>query len=295
MKSGGFILSTTLTFILVGCGAGDNDRVADKQMDLLDSVEANYKVGEPPQAQGAVGHLGVVRLFSKFEGQGEDFEEDPIVVRGTGAVYSVNGLAVILTAKHNIVPTVELLDALNWEAGSIDRVNVQLAVTHLGLEVSEVRLLKDVDLAVLILEPEHIGFLEQVVDRVGESEATIGIMATNDELIGSEVEVWGYPDVEAPQLELVSVTSLRPNSFVLNSALRPGFSGGAVLLSRGQSRHLVGLVIRSDEKGGQSIAVPVANNLERLTGGDAQVIDSEEEFRAGRVAVMIAGLGDQGK
>jgi hypothetical protein len=209
------------------------------------------------------GLQGVVKVFAEHEIYGQHKGKSISGsgrFQGAGSVILVDREMFVVTAKHIVVPnkdtkSITSVDAKGHkstiEFDKVTSVAAKVVVGPLAVVPESIWLSKDYDAAVLqIAQKDQKAILDGYFH---DSAAPIGILP--DLAIvkpGYDVESWGFPAKQNPQVEKNTVASTDVAYFVLNRALIRGYSGGPVLVQTGNTKRIGGIIYRADEQSNQT-------------------------------------------
>lgn len=266
MKLYTLVPSLFLAVALCGC---DKEKTTElnRDSDGYSTKLDNYKALRIPLKNSlANGLYGIVKVFSEHEMNGVGHKGKSVtgdcVVQGAGSVVVLDGRMFIVTAKHVVVPNTaikSLVDKKNEkkkiEFEEIKDIGAKVLVGSLGVVPDAVWLSFQYDVAILQIAQKDEQSVLDVYFR--DPSAPIDIGSTSDSIRpGLEVESWGFPARQNPQVEKVVVASVDNECFVLNRALLRGYSGGLVLRKTGETKSIGGVIFRADEQANQTSVLP---------------------------------------
>lgn len=201
------------------------------------------------------GLLGPVKIFAEHSLADVEGTRGTYTAQGTGILIIRDDRWFIVTARHVIVPNPELRSiVLDQEEITFERINntrSRIIVGYTSVEPSAIWLPAEdrIDIAVLEIS-------EKMASSLVYRSLNVDGFVSNPFIPGYDVEVWGYPAKQSPQVQRLTISDVVTDYFVLNQALEQGYSGGLVLLSEeGMKKTAAGMVIRADRESNQSIAL----------------------------------------
>lgn len=247
---------------LTGCGASPHT-TSTTTSEYLETDIRNY----PAIANNSTtknytdSYLGLVKIFTEHGFRDNKGKVGSLNARGTGCLVVYHNRWFVLTARHIIVPNPKTRSIIIKEQRiDFDRIietGSRIAISNIGIEPLSLWLPTDenVDVAVIEIPKEmqrsivyrDLGKLDKY--NTNKNDFTISL--------GSDVEVWGYPAKQSPQMKQIEISDIiKEGYFVLNQAVEPGYSGGLILLPmKNTQKTIIGMVIRSDVEAEQSIAI----------------------------------------
>lgn len=254
--------------LLVACSARKGEQVeeATPSSSLILTSSDNYPAAKlitpVPRKDG---FLGLVKIFVEHGIMDDEGKTGTYLAQGTGSVFSINGQHYIVTAKHVVIPNAGLKEFIpNPEKpkdkvtlNKVESLGARILLGYTGIEPSSVWIPvnDNPDIAILTIPDDKLSSLviRSIDARMGNNNA----VSNNVFEPGSDVEVWGYPAKQSPQTQRMIISDVKSEYFVLNQALLQGYSGGLVLLpTDDNTKIIIGMIIRSDDKVNQSTVVP---------------------------------------
>jgi hypothetical protein len=247
-------------FVLAACSSQNVPPTVSPLTDITTS-SGNYPAAailqevEKPED----GLLGLVKIFAEHGFEDVEGTRGTYTAQGTGIVVIREGRWFIVTAKHMIVPNPELksiiLDLEDPDKeitfGKISNTRSRVIAGYTSVEPSAIWLPIENRIDVAVLE-----ISEKMASSLVYRSLNADRFASNLFTPGHDVEVWGYPAKQSPQVQRLTVSDVATDYFVLNQALEQGYSGGLVLLSEvGTEKTIAGMVIRADKESNQSIVL----------------------------------------
>lgn len=235
----------------------------------------NYPVlrgmsGERPDAEQR--YIGLVKVYAEHHVRDRKGTEGSYLVQGAGTLITIvtsgQQRLYVITARHVVVPSpfIKTL-VLNHEDPKrkkeikFDKINEvwSRVLVGIGVEPSAILLAKTregvlSDIALLEIPIKEYISLKPYLHLFTRLSPP-SVEQKIEELVGSEVRVWGYPAGLSPQAAsgCCIVTDIRPAYMILNQDLIGGYSGGLVLHSDGKT--ILGMPVRSDKEAHQTIAL----------------------------------------
>jgi hypothetical protein len=247
-------------FALAACSSQNVPATVSPLTDITTSSD-NYPAAAILQKSEKTedGLLGLVKIFAEHGFEDVEGTRGTYTAQGTGIVVIREGRWFIVTARHMIVPNPELKSIIldledpgkEVTFGKISNTRSRVIAGYTSIEPSVIWLpVGDrTDIAVLEISEEMASSL---VYRSLNADRFV----SNPFTPGHDVEVWGYPAKQFPQVQRLTISDVATDYFVLNQALEQGYSGGLVLLSEGGTEKMVaGMVIRADRESNQSIVL----------------------------------------
>ncbi len=227
----------------------------------------NYKaVSAPLKTSRANGLYGIVKVFSEHEIRGIGHKGKIVtgnyVLKGAGSVVISDGRMFIVTSKHIVVPNTAIKSLVDKkdekkkiEFEEITEIGAKVLVGYLGVIPEALWLSRQHDVAVLQIAQKDE---KSVLDVYFPYQSVPIEIGTPLDLMrpGLEVESWGFPARQSPQIEKIVVASVDSEYFVLNRALLPGYSGGLVFIKTGETKSIGGVIFRADEQVNQTSVLP---------------------------------------
>jgi len=260
-------ITAPLMFLVIGLCGCDKEKTTNLQRDLSDynTQLANYKAVTPPLKTSLVNGLhGLVKVFSEHVIKGSDRKGKAVtgdyVVQGAGSVVVSDGRIFIVTAKHVVLPNTAIKalkdkkdEKKSIEFEEITEISAKVLVGALGVTPEALWLSRQNDVAILQIAQKDQKSVLDVYSPFAPIEigSPSGLVRP-----GLEVESWGFPARQNPQVEKVVVASVDSECFVLNRALLRGYSGGLVLIKTGETKSIGGVIFRADEQANQTSVLP---------------------------------------
>lgn len=257
-----FLLTILLFF--TACWEDKPEPVKITQYDKLTPVEYTY---ETPETNFEEGYQGIIRIFANHIIEGEDSKGNAIRLAisnaGTGNVIFYDNKLLIFTAKHVISTdpskkryTIrigkETEDIEDVQFKSIKKIENQIIIGELAVVPINVYLSKDIDFAILEIDPIDYSYIHRNIDKLYDKK--IDIKSSTDIVPGDVVGCWGFPSTNTAQMKKLNVTSQKGNNYFINSSLKGGYSGGPVF-KKTKKNYLVGMIIRSISASNHSMLI----------------------------------------
>jgi len=247
-------------FVLAACSSQNVPPTVSPLTDITTSSD-NYPAAAVLQEAEETedGLLGLVKIFAEHGFEDVEGTRGTYTAQGTGIVVIREGRWFIVTAKHMIVPNPELksiiLDLEDPDKeitfGKISNTRSRVIAGYTSVEPSAIWLPNEDRIDVAVLE-----ISEKMASSLVYRSLNADRFVSNPFTPGHDVEVWGYPAKQSPQVQKLTISDVATDYFVLNQALEQGYSGGLVLLSEGGTEKTVaGMVIRADKESNQSIVL----------------------------------------
>jgi hypothetical protein len=247
-------------FVLAACSSQNVPPTVSPLTDITTSSD-NYPAAAILQEAEETedGLLGLVKIFAEHGFEDVEGTRGTYTAQGTGIVVIREGRWFIVTAKHMIVPNPELksiiLDLEDPDKeitfGKISNTRSRVIVGYTSVEPSVIWLPVEDRIDVAVLE-----ISEKMASSLVYRSLNADRFVSNPFTPGHDVEVWGYPAKQSPQVQRLTISDVATDYFVLNQALEQGYSGGLVLLSEGgMEKTVAGMVIRADKESNQSIVL----------------------------------------
>lgn len=228
--------------------------------------------------------FGLVKLFVEHGLEDIKGTRGTYAAQGTGSVFTRNKRWFIVTAKHIVIPNLNLqsivLDPskpdkkITFE--KINKTSASVLIGYLSVEPIAIWLPTDDNIDVAVLE-----FSEDASASVTSTALSLSVNSNNylsitTGLLGREIKVWGYPAKQSSQMQKPSISDVSPATgyIVVNQSLEQGYSGGLALLTEGDSEKILGMVIRTDQTSQQSIILgwSVVNSILDAAANNTSVV-----------------------
>ena len=240
-----------------------------RETDVYRTDLSNYRIVDNTMKVGlSNGLYGIIKVFSEQEIKGVSPKGKSVAAytrwQGAGSVVVLDGCMFIVTVRHNIasrtdIRVIEEIDLKGKkktiEFEKIDQIGAKVLVGSLGVIPENIWFSRQYDISVLQIAPKDQKSVLDVYSR--DSGAPINITSpSNNVRSGIEVESWGFPARQDPQVEKLMVASVDSEYFVLNRALLRGYSGGLVLVKTGKTKSIGGVIFRADDQANQTAVLP---------------------------------------
>lgn len=255
-------------FVLAACSSQNVPPTVSPLTDITTSSDNYPAAAIMQQAEKTEdGLLGLVKIFAEHGFEDEEGTKGTYTSQGTGILVIREGRWFVITAKHMIVPNPDLksiiLDPEDPDKeitfGNIIKTRSRVIAGYTSVEPSVIWLPVEDRIDVAVLE-----ISEKMASSLVYRSLNADRFVSNPFTPGHDVEVWGYPAKQSPQVQRLTISDVATDYFVLNQALEQGYSGGLVLLTEGGTEKIVaGMVIRADKDSNQSIVLtwPLVNSL----------------------------------
>jgi hypothetical protein len=208
--------------------------------------------------------LGLVKVFVEHGFKDEKGVSGWIRAQGSGSLVVYNDRWFVITAKHIVFPNPDTTSIImkgeksnkTIEFKNVIETGSRVVIGNTGIQPSTLWLPTNDNIDIAILEiPKDLqpSLIFRTLDNTNTNYSDNNIQQL---ILGSDVEVWGYPARQSPQMKKVGISDVAKGYFVLNQALEPGFSGGLALspIENSQKR-IIGMIIRSDDEVSQSTVI----------------------------------------